>query len=193
MDKIDTNSSDLGFVYDFYRRMKSNKISFAYEGEISHEITKAFSSLAESHIAIDNESSTLQKKVFHVMVESLQNISKHSNERKDLSSIIDGQGIFLISKTSNEYNITTGNVVNKEDISKLEETINAINTGNKKILNEKYKERIKVGKLSERGGAGLGFIDIVRKTNEKLLFSFVDINEKKSYFIVTSTISRIKQ
>jgi len=126
-------------------------------------------------------------------VESLQNISKHSNERKDLSSIIDGQGIFLISKTSNEYNITTGNVVNKEDISKLEETINAINTGNKKILNEKYKERIKVGKLSERGGAGLGFIDIVRKTNEKLLFSFVDINEKKSYFIVTSTISRIKQ
>ncbi len=193
MDIFDNNSSDLGFVYDFYRRMKSNKISFAYEGEISHEITKAFSSLAESHIAIDNESSTLQKKVFHVMVESLQNISKHSAERKEVSSIIDGQGIFLISKTPSEYNITTGNVVNKEEIPKLEETIAAINTGNKKTLNEKYKERIKKGKLSERGGAGLGFIDIVRKTNEKLLFSFVDIDEKKSYFIVTSTISRIKQ
>jgi len=193
MDIFDNNSSDLGFVYDFYRRMKSNRISFAYEGEISHEITKAFSSLAESHIAIDNESSTLQKKVFHVMVESLQNISKHSAERKEVSSIIDGQGIFLISKTPNEYNITTGNVVNKEEIPKLEETIAAINTGNKKTLNEKYKERIKKGKLSERGGAGLGFIDIVRKTNEKLLFSFVDIDEKKSYFIVTSTISRIKQ
>lgn len=193
MDIFDNNSSDLGFVYDFYRRMKSNKISFAYEGEISHEITKAFSSLAESHIAIDNESSTLQKKVFHVMVESLQNISKHSAERKEVSSIIDGQGIFLISKTPSEYNITTGNVVNKEEIPKLEETIATINTGNKKTLNEKYKERIKKGKLSERGGAGLGFIDIVRKTNEKLLFSFVDIDEKKSYFIVTSTISRIKQ
>lgn len=187
------DTSDLSFVYDFYRRMKNNKISFAYEGEISHEITKAFSSLAESHIAIENESSTIQKKVFHVMVESLQNISKHSAERKDISSIIDGQGIFLISKTNTEYNITTGNVVNKNEIPKLEETIALINSGNKKTLNEKYKERIKIGKLSERGGAGLGFIDIVRKTNEKLLYSFVDINEEKSYFIVTSTISRIKQ
>jgi hypothetical protein len=193
MEIINSDSSGISFVYDFYRRMKNNKISFAYEGEISHEITKAFSSLAESHIAIDNESSTLQKKVFHVMVESLQNISKHSSERKENSSIIDGQGIFLISKTNNEYNITTGNVVNKEEIPRLEETIATINSSNKKNLNEKYKERIKKGKLSEKGGAGLGFIDIVRKTSEKLIYSFVEINEKKSYFIVTSTISRIKQ
>jgi hypothetical protein len=173
--------------------MKDCKINFAYEGEISHEITKAFSSLAESHIAIENESSTIQKKVFHVMVESLQNISKHSAERKDTSSIVDGQGIFLISKSNNEYNITTGNVVNNEEIPRLQETLNGINTANKKSLNERYKERIKKGKLSEKGGAGLGFIDIVRKTNEKLIYSFVNINENKSYFIVTSTISRIKQ
>jgi hypothetical protein len=99
----------------------------------------------------------------------------------------------LISKTNNEYNITTGNVVNKEEIPRLEETIATINSSNKKNLNEKYKERIKKGKLSEKGGAGLGFIDIVRKTSEKLIYSFVEINEKKSYFIVTSTISRIKQ
>jgi hypothetical protein len=81
MEIINSDSSGISFVYDFYRRMKNNKISFAYEGEISHEITKAFSSLAESHIAIDNESSTLQKKVFHVMVESLQNISKHFDQQ----------------------------------------------------------------------------------------------------------------
>ncbi len=193
MEINNQDSSSIHFVYDFYRNMKDSKINFAYEGEISHEITKAFSSLAESHIAIENESSTIQKKVFHVMVESLQNISKHSAERKDTSSIVDGQGIFLISKSNNEYNITTGNVVNNEEIPRLQETLNGINTANKKSLNERYKERIKKGKLSEKGGAGLGFIDIVRKTNEKLIYSFVNINENKSYFIVTSTISRIKQ
>ncbi len=193
MEINNQDSSSIHFVYDFYRNMKDCKINFAYEGEISHEITKAFSSLAESHIAIENESSTIQKKVFHVMVESLQNISKHSAERKDTSSIVDGQGIFLISKSNNEYNITTGNVVNNEEIPRLQETLNGINTANKKSLNERYKERIKKGKLSEKGGAGLGFIDIVRKTNEKLIYSFVNINENKSYFIVTSTISRIKQ
>jgi hypothetical protein len=191
MSEKDINGS-LDFVYDFYRKMKNNKISLVYEGEISHEITKAFSSLAESHIAIDNESNSLQKRVFHVMVESLQNISKHSAERKDPTSIIDGHGLFLISKHENEYCITTGNVVMQEEVESIKENLEEINAGNKKTLKELYKQKIKKGSLSRKGGAGLGFIDMVRKTGEQLMYSFVELDDKKSYFILTSTISRIK-
>lgn len=191
MSEKDINGS-LDFVYDFYRKMKNNKISLVYEGEISHEITKAFSSLAESHIAIDNESNSLQKRVFHVMVESLQNISKHSAERKDSTSIIDGHGLFLISKHENEYCITTGNVVMQEEVESIKENLEEINAGNKKTLKELYKQKIKKGSLSRKGGAGLGFIDMVRKTGEQLMYSFVELDDKKSYFILTSTISRIK-
>ncbi len=190
-EKKEMNES-LHFAYDFYNKMKSNNVTFAYEGEITHEITKAFSNLAESHIALSNESSALQKRVFHVMVESLQNISKHSAERKIINSIVDGQGIFLVTKDENEYNITTGNVVFKENIPALEEHIKKINSGDKKILKNLYKEKIKFGKLSEKGGAGLGFIDMVRKTGEKLIYTFIDLNDKKSYFILTSTIFRTK-
>ena len=185
-------NENLHFAYDFYNMMKGNNVAFAYEGEITHEITKAFSSLAESHIALSNESNALQKRVFHVMVESLQNISKHSAERKVLKSIVDGQGLFMITKDKNEYSITTGNVVLKENIPALKEHIEKINSGNKKILKNLYKEKIKFGKLSEKGGAGLGFIDMVRKTGEKLIYTFLDLNDKKSYFILTSTIFRTK-
>ena len=48
------------------------------------------------------------------------------------------------------------------------------------------------GRLSDRGGAGLGFIDIAKKTGEKLIYSFLKINEKRSFFVLTSTISRLK-
>ena len=82
MTESGRNKDKLYFAYDFYKIMKESAVTFAYEGEITHEITKAFSSLAESHIALSNESNALQKRVFHVMVESLQNISKHSAERK---------------------------------------------------------------------------------------------------------------
>ena len=192
MDKKDSKIDSLNFVYDFYNKMKKSNISLAYEGEISHEITKAFSSLAESHIAIDNESNSLQKRVFHVMVESLQNISKHSAERKIPTSIVDGHGLFFISKSENEYCITTGNVIETNEVSRVEEILKKINSGNKKSLKERYKTKIKKGRLSEKGGAGLGFIDMVRKTGEQLMFSFKKLNDKKSYFILTSTISRIK-
>ncbi|NOZ35327.1 MAG: hypothetical protein GXO80_08515 [Chlorobi bacterium] len=185
-------NENLHFAFDFFNIMKNSDVTFAYEGEITHEITKAFSSLAESHIALSNESNSLQKRVFHVMVESLQNISKHSSERINPDSITNGQGIFLVTKNDKEYNITTGNVVFNENIPALKEHIEKINSGNKKILKDLYKEKIKFGKLSQKGGAGLGFIDMVRKTGEQLIYTFLDLNDKKSYFILTSTIFRTK-
>ena len=186
------NNNKFDFVYDFYSKMKESKVAIAYEGEISHEITKVFSSLAESHIAIDNESNTLKKRVFHVMIESLQNLSKHSGEKHDINSATDGQGIFFVSKTDTEYTITTGNIIDKYEMPGLKLVIKKINSSSKKSLKDLYKEQIKKGRLSDKGGAGLGFIDIVRKTGEQLIYSFFDINEKKSYFVLTSTVSRIK-
>ena len=35
----------LEFVYEFYKTMKAHEISLVYEGEITHQITKAFTSL----------------------------------------------------------------------------------------------------------------------------------------------------
>lgn len=192
MVKLENNGEKLNFAYEFYQIMKKSNVTFAYEGEITHEITKAFSSLAESHIALSNESNALQKRVFHVMVESLQNISKHSAERKSIETIVDGQGIFLVTKDEKEYNVTTGNVVLNDNIPALKEHIKKINSGNKKTLKELYKEKIKFGKLSKKGGAGLGFIDLVRKTGEQLIYTFLDLNDKKSYFVLTSTIFRTK-
>ncbi len=192
MGDILDNSGDFNFVYDFYTKIKESNISIAYEGEISHEITKAFSSLAESHIAIHNDSNSLQKRVFHVMVESLQNISKHSGEKYDPNSATDGQGIFFINKDETEYTVTTGNTIDKHEVPGLKLVLKKINKSNKKSLKELYKEQIKKGRLSDKGGAGLGFIDIARKTGQQLMYSFLDINEKKTYFVLTSTVSRKK-
>ena len=38
-------SGFLEFVYDFYKTMKAHEITLVYEGEITHQITKAFNSL----------------------------------------------------------------------------------------------------------------------------------------------------
>ncbi|MBO7461202.1 MAG: hypothetical protein J6T96_01255 [Bacteroidales bacterium] len=78
MANIKDHNESLDFVYDFYVKMKRNNINLAYEGEITHQITKAFTSLAETNMAREEDPSSVQKKVFHVMVECLQNISKHS-------------------------------------------------------------------------------------------------------------------
>src|SRR3989339_1778671 len=80
---MDGKSTDikefLEFVYSFYKTMKEQRVQLVYEGEITHQITKAFTSLTETNMELDAESQSTQKKVFHVMVECLQNVGKHAD------------------------------------------------------------------------------------------------------------------
>jgi hypothetical protein len=180
----------LEFVYEFYQSMKAHEITLVYEGEITHQITKAFTSLAESNMAKEDESGAVQRKVFHVMVECLQNISKHADEFTSNDYLFSGRGIFLVSKGENEYSITTGNAIEnkrKEDLTSMLDSINKMDKDELKAL---YKKQMKEGRLSDKGGAGLGFIDIKRKTGKELEYHFLPISESASFFLLTSTISR---
>jgi hypothetical protein len=180
----------LEFVYEFYKSMKAHEITLVYEGEITHQITKAFTSLTETNMAKEDESGSVQRKVFHVMVECLQNISKHAEDFGSENYLFSGRGIFLVSKGDNEYSVTTGNAVDNDRIEELSNMLESINTKDKDELKELYKKQMKEGRLSDKGGAGLGFIDIKRKTGKELEYHFLPINDDTSFFLLTSTISR---
>ncbi|NOQ24726.1 MAG: hypothetical protein GQ564_05120 [Bacteroidales bacterium] len=189
MDKSNVKGF-LEFVYDFYRSMKAHEITLVYEGEITHQITKAFTSLTESNMAKESEANSVQKKVFHVMVECLQNISKHADSFGSDDFLFAGRGIFMVSKGKDDYHVTTGNVIENDKIVELTEMLNHINSLDREGLKQLYKSQMKEGRLSEKGGAGLGFIDIARKTGNKLEFHFLPIDESSSFFLLTSSVSR---
>ncbi|HAN00828.1 MAG TPA: hypothetical protein DCQ26_19710 [Marinilabiliales bacterium] len=191
---MDGKSTDikefLEFVYSFYKTMKEQRVQLVYEGEITHQITKAFTSLTETNMELDAESQSTQKKVFHVMVECLQNVGKHADCLECTDSRKDGRGTFILCKGNDEYTITTGNIVNKIKIPEMVEVLEKINSLDKEGLKQLYKQQIKEGRLSNKGGAGLGFIDIAKKTGNPLYYNFLSINEEFSFFVLTSVISR---
>ncbi|MBN2669641.1 MAG: SiaB family protein kinase [Bacteroidales bacterium] len=177
-------------VFRFYKLMKTNDVSLVYEGEITHDITKAFTSLTESAMDKEDESSSTQRKVFHVMVECLQNISKHAEE-VDLGRVHkEKRGVFLIHKNQNQYGVTTGNVIARDKVQELKNSLDLINSLDKDGLKKLHKEQIKNGTLSDKQGAGLGFIDIAKKTGNPLEYYFLDIDDNASFFILTSRIER---
>lgn len=185
-DKLDS----LEFVYELYEKMKNNEVNLAYEGEITHQITKAFTSLTENNMAYDSDPNSVQKKVFHVMVECLQNISKHAENRERKGGKNEGRGLFLVSKGEEEYSVTTGNLISNDKVNALRKILENINSLDKTGLKKIYKQQIREGRLSEKEGAGLGFIDIARKTGNKLVFKFLPVDDNTTFFVLISTISR---
>jgi hypothetical protein len=178
----------LDFAYQLYKTMKTNEISLVYEGEVTQEITKTFTSLTEKSLSKSAESNAVQKKVFNVMVECLQNISKHADSLSDEDE--ERRGIVMVSKGDDSYNIITGNIIKNERVAGLQESLELINSLDKAGLSTLFKQQIKESTISEKGGAGLGLIDIAKKTGSKLTYQFKELNEQVSFFILTSTIKR---
>ena len=55
-----------------------------------------------------------------------------------------------------------------------------------------YRKQIREGKLSDKGGAGLGLIDIARKIGEPLNYQFLQLDEKNYFFILKVEINSKK-
>jgi hypothetical protein len=180
----------LEFVYDFYASMKAHEIRLVYEGKVTHQITKAFIALAEAQMEEEEETLKVQRTVFHVMVECLQNISRHADEYEIGEMAYSGKGIFLVSNTDGAYCITTGNAIINKKIPGLRQMLEHINELNDRELKELYLKQMREGRLSDKGGAGLGFIDIRRKTGKQLNYHFLPISENVSFFLLTTLISR---
>ena len=176
-------------ISNIYDEMIENGFSVVYLGEFSHEITKMFTSMAESDMEKNSEERSVQRKVYHVMVETLQNMNKHSDEIKERNI---GNGLFIIGKKHDTYYIITSNKVAKNHKDHLERALISVNSANAQELKEMYKRQIKDGSLSNKGGAGLGLIDIARKTGETLNYQFLQLDEENFFFILKVEINSKK-
>ena len=74
----------------------------------------------------------------------------------------------MIGKIENEYSIITGNYILSANVEALKSKLDRINLMSKDELKEYYKEILNNDTFSEKGGGGLGMIDIARKSGQKL-------------------------
>jgi len=170
--------------------MTKNNLHLLYEGEINQSITKTFTALAEQNLIDDNEDPKVVRNVYHVMVECLQNIYKHNDPGAGNKPGKRSYGIILVGQLENGYVVSTGNSINKSKEAVLMKILDNINSLNTSELNDLYKNQMKNGHISEKGGAGLGFIDISRKTGSKLEYKFESIDEKNTFFILKTYIAK---
>jgi hypothetical protein len=180
----------IDYLNQFYISHKDSYIDLIYEGEISHEITKSFTSLIEGVLEKRDELRSTKKKIFNVMVECLQNIDKHADNSYHGKLHQHGKGLIIISNDDKDYTIVTGNVVENDKMTSLKNSVDKVNGLEKQDLRELYKKQLSEGRLSEKGGAGLGFIDIARKSGQNISYSFFSIDKLFSFFVLTVRVSK---
>ncbi|RMG81601.1 MAG: hypothetical protein D6707_04545 [Bacteroidetes bacterium] len=171
-------------IFDFYGKMEKHNILLSFKGDITSELLTSVLQIMESKMEDLDEPPKIRKKVYNVLVECLQNLYHHMDEVPAVNDTVKRSAIFMIGKdiTNGGYTIMTGNYIYKENVPGLKERIDKVNSLSKEELKEYYKQVLNNGIISDKGGGGLGMIDIARKSGEKLDYNFLSVDEKTSFF-----------
>jgi hypothetical protein len=180
------NIEKLGFIFKLFKAMQKDNLNYIYRGLFTANITDNILALAEANLVKKEDPRALKRKVYNVMVEGLQNITKH---QAGISvEVENNNGVFVLKKENLKYFITTGNLIENENIASLTSQIEQVNKLDDTELKAYHRQVLVDGKISSKGGAGLGLIDMARKSGNKLLYAFEKFDEKYSYFYLHTEI-----
>jgi len=172
-------------IYELYQTMERENILLSFKGVVTSELLTSVLSIMESKMDYMEESPKTKKKVFNVLVECLQNLYHHIDDadgERNMERIEAKSALFMIAKKDDQFVIRTGNYIDRESGIELEKRLEIINGMDKDELKLYYQEVLSNGALSDKGTAGLGMIDIARKSGNKLEYQFLPINETSSFF-----------
>jgi len=181
--KLDVNFVES--IITLYDSLRINGIYIVYIGKFTQKITSMFSSMLEEELDKRSEERKIRRRIYHAMVETMQNIQRHSEQYTDEDFT---NGLFMIGKKKGIYYIITVNKIYVEKEDQIAAAIEQVNNATIEELNNMYKKQLLEGKIGEKGGAGLGLIDIVRKTQNKLEYLFLPINFKEKHFVLKAEI-----
>jgi hypothetical protein len=164
-------------------KMMKERLMFAYRGVVTNENSIPLLMLLEKEMENSDFGFLGRKRLFMFVLESLQNVSKHTAgvQYADMSLVV-------YSKTDKGYTVTTGNVIPASGSNTLMDKLEQINQLDPKEIREVYRQMLSVAEFTDKGGAGLGLIEMAKKTGNKLDYDFISLDRDYSYFVLSKTV-----
>jgi len=159
--------------------MQENNILVVQKGDFAQESILPVLKIIDNNLKNVFENSSSKKRIFHIIVELLQNISKHGAKNQKISD-----GIILLGSSKKGYIINTGNYIENSKVDTLRNHLTKLNSMSKEDLKSMYFSKLKERYIPESNGAGIGLIDLARKISSPFVFEFYPVDNQKSFFSI---------
>lgn len=171
-------------VFDFdnwFEKTTKNDTVFKYSGDVTTEVINYTLDNVEELLFEHGMNKKKVKRAYNAIVEGVQNLYHHSIDKPD-SDEYTKFGAICYKIRNDEIEIITGNYVTFDIVQIIKDRIDQINILEKDDLKALYKKILSNQEFSEKGGGGLGMVDIAKRTGSKLQYSFFEFDEKYSFF-----------
>ncbi len=159
-----------------------DEMNLIYSGSFSDQLTDQIIGLNAVHFDEEAQFKKIQRRTGFLIAECFQNIVRHSETKAQ-------EGFFHTRKNEDSFSIISGNTIENKNRDSLEKQLLEVNRLSEADLKRAYLDTLTNNQISNKGGAGLGLIEMARKTKNKLNYRFIPLQQELHYFYLQLLIN----
>ncbi|MFM8330695.1 MAG: biofilm regulation protein kinase SiaB [Candidatus Methylumidiphilus sp.] len=175
-------------LFALREHFNGQNILICFNGPISRSLLEEIGNALKNHMQAAHTQSSAALDVFGVYIEMSQNI-RHYAASRGYGDAESSATVVIAREDDGHYTVSAGNLVEQDDGRALLARIEALAGLDKAQLKAAYKEQLRKPRDPESSsGAGLGLLDMARKTSAPLQASLVSIDAGRAFFSLQATI-----
>ncbi len=173
-------------AFSHFQSMGSHQLIFAYRGSLSNDLISAVIQLVDSKLKELEAPFRQKKSIINILIEGLQNSLFHAIENNNQKN---HECVFLLSRQGKSFIIRIGNFIDRSHEDVLRNKINHLNSLDADQIQQMYLDVLDNGQLSDKGGAGLGFLRMIRDSGNKIAYAFEAPEGEKVFYSIEILVS----
>lgn len=175
-------------IFGLREHFNSRRILLCFNGPISRSLIEEIGNALKNYLQADNAQPSAVMDVFGVYVEMTQNIRHYAMEKG--YDEVDSSATVIVARNENgRYLVQAWNLVERQDGEALLAKVEALAKLDKTELKAAHKTQLRLPRQEgAASGAGLGLIDMARKSAEPLGGSLAPVGATRSFFSLRAII-----
>jgi hypothetical protein len=164
-----------------------------YSGSFPDEHSPRLILLAEELAGRRSGNERLSRKLAFILVEAYQNILRHRAPVDPVDELA-ARSVFMLNSTGSAHLVTTTNPLRREEQAGLRSILEKLDKNSDlRQLKEMFLRGLQGTSTSTRGGAGLGLIEMARRSSTGLHHEFIQENDHPLMFSLQLATGRSAQ
>lgn len=158
--------------------LRDGNLLLLHKGVITPDLINLVVEALEQSVTNLEPDKKVRRKLTNVFIEVFQNIGYHGVKHPSFLN----SDLVIVIKRPDYYKVGTSNIIEQDKVEVIKSTIDKVNNMNPEELREYYKLVLENNDMSDKGTAGLGFVDVARKTGQRLYYEFLPVDDLHSHF-----------
>jgi hypothetical protein len=175
-------------IFKLREHFNRSKILLCFNGPVSRSLIEEIGNALKNYLQADHAQPSAAMDVFAVYVEMTQNI-RHYAVGHGYDEIESSATVVVAREDEHHYVVQAGNLVERADGEVLLAKVNELAKMDKVELKALYKTQLRQPRVAEAvSGAGLGLIDVARKSSQPLSASLTHSDGGRTFFSLRAVI-----